>query len=142
MPILRAYRGFISHAWDYSDEYYRLEKMLAEYPNFDWANYSVPKTNPLETKTDSNLEGKLYNQIQPTNHVIIIAGMYANHRKWIQKEIDIAKSYGKPIIAIRPWNSERIPVEVQNSATVIVGWNAAPLVQAIRNAVTNRQAVY
>lgn len=140
MPSLKTYRGFISHAWDYSNDYLRLEKMLKDYLFFDWTNYSVPKTSPLEVKTDRHLQQKLYHQIQPTNHVLIIAGMYCNHRKWIQKEIEIAKEYGKPIIAIRPWDSSRTPLEVQNAATTVVNWNSMSIVAAIRNVVPMRQA--
>jgi len=35
------YDIFISHAWTYNDEYYKLENMLEEAPYFNWRNYSV-----------------------------------------------------------------------------------------------------
>lgn len=133
MPTLKVYRGFISHAWDYNAEYYRLEKMLREAPNFDWANYSVPEHDALDTTTDARLEEGLKNQIRPTNHVLILAGMYVNRRKWIQKEIEIAQEMGKTIIGINPWGQERIPKEVQDAAIVMVGWNTSTIVQAIRD---------
>ena len=43
--------------------------------------------------------------------VIILAGVYATYSKWINIEIDLAEegfTYAKPIIAIRPWGSQRI----------------------------------
>ncbi len=141
MPQLKTYRGFISHSWDYSDAYVSMEKMLKDFPNFDWGNYSVPKTDPLKVNTDKELTERLHNQIKPTNHVIIIAGMYANHRKWIQKEIDIAKSYGKPIIAVKPWGSQMTPREVIEAATEVVGWNAASIVAAVRRHAGLRQTL-
>ena len=129
MPALRNYRLFISHAWDYNEEYFKIVDFLRAAPNFDWQNYSVPEHDPLP---NSQLVMGLYNQIKPVNAVIILSGMYVPHRDWILKEIEIANEFGKPIIGIKPRGNERIPVEVQNSAREIVGWNTDSIVSAIR----------
>ena len=130
MPQLYPYRIFISHAWDYNEKYYRLEKMLDEYPNFHFRNYSVPKHDPFET--GAQLTKKLRDQMEPVQVVIVLAGMYAAHSEWIGFEIDEAVRMRKPIIGIRPWNQERVPQKVQDAATVMHGWNAAPIVESIR----------
>lgn len=132
MPALRTYNLFVSHCWDYNDEYYRLIEYLRAANNFEFKNFSVPEHDRLDTKNDEELEVALSNQIRPTNCVLILAGMYVNHRHWIQKEIDIAKTQSKPIIAIRPWGSTMMPIEVQNCACEIVGWNTSSIVDAIR----------
>lgn len=132
MPELKTYRGFISHAWTSNAEYYRLERMLKEAPNFTFHNYSVPQHDSLATTTDAQLAEALKSQIRPTNIVLILAGMYAAYRKWIQKEIDIAVSMGKPIIGVKPWGQERIPQAVQDAAIEMVGWNTSTIVAAIR----------
>ena len=136
MPPLRTYRLFISHAWRYDEDYYRLVEMLHAAPNFKFANYSVPRHDPvIDPNTpagDRVLKQKLRNQISPVQCVLIISGMYAAHRKWIQEEIDIAQSYDKPIVGIRPWGSERIPRVVQDAAHEMVGWNTSTIVRAIR----------
>lgn len=132
MPELKTYRVFISHAWDYGGEYYRLVNMLNNAPRFYWYNYSVPRHDPEDTRTKRQLVKALHDQIRPTNIVIIIAGMYANYRYWIQKEIDIAVEMNKPIIAVAPWGSQRLPQEVQEVADEIVGWNTQSIVGAIR----------
>ena len=106
--------------------------MLTNAPRFLWRNYSVPEHDPLKTRTDRGLEAKLHNQIGPTNIVIILAGMYATHSKWIKKEIKIAKSYRKPIIGIQPRGRQRTPVDVQAAAKTMVGWNTQSIVSAIR----------
>lgn len=129
---LKNYRVFISHAWEYSDQYQRVETMLDDAPRFTWQNYSVPEHDPLHLKTRKELEEALYNQIRPANAVIIMAGMYVPYREWIQKEIDIAVKMGKPIIAIAPRGSQKIPRAVQEVADVIVSWNTASIVDAIR----------
>jgi hypothetical protein len=100
MPQLYPYRIFISHAWAYNADYYRLEKMLNDPPNFYFHNYSVPKHDPFDRT--AQLKSKLLNQINPTQVVLIIAGMYAAYSNWIQFEIDEAKRLKKPIIGIKP----------------------------------------
>lgn len=132
MPHLKTYRLFISHAWTYNDQYYRLLNMLREAPLFEFHNYSVPEHDPLNTKTDKQLYDALCNQVRPTHAVIILAGMYVAHRKWIQKEIDIAVAMSKPIIGIKPWGSQMTPTAVSSVAKTMVGWNTTSVVNAIR----------
>lgn len=90
--MLKIYNLFISHAWDYNSDYYNLVDLLSNYPYFNFKNYSVPQHDALNTKTNWELEEALNRQIAPTSVVLIIAGMYYNNRKWIQKEIEIAKA--------------------------------------------------
>lgn len=136
MPLLKTYDLFISHAWKYNEQYYRVVEMLNSAPLFNYRNYSVPKHDPL---VDPNtvvgkrqLTGLLDKQVRPVNCVLIIAGMYVAHRYWLQTEIDLAQKYSKPIIGIKPWGHERVPLEVQNAAHTIVGWNTESIVKAIR----------
>jgi hypothetical protein len=131
MPQLYPYRIFISHAWDYNDEYYRMEKMMKEFPNFDFRNYSVPQHDPFDDGT--KLTKKLRDQMEPVQVVIVLAGMYAAHSDWIGFEIDEAVRMKKPIIGVRPWGQERVPQKVQDAATVMHGWNIGPIVDSIRS---------
>ena len=132
MPPLKTYDLFISHAWTYNAEYNRLVGMLNVAPNFKWRNYSVTKQDPLDANNDARLTEALRRQIRPVNCVLILAGMYVNHRKWIRREITIAKSLRKPIVGIKPWGQQRTPVEVQDAAGVMVRWNTGSIVRAIR----------
>ena len=133
MPTLKTYRLFISHAWAYNDDYYRLIGLLDKAPNFKKRNYSVPSHDPLDTGNDKKLLEALDRQIKPVNCILILAGMYVNHRKWIQAEIAIAKRYKKPIVGIVPRGGARTPVAVQEAANVMVRWNTNSIVQAIRD---------
>ncbi|MGQ5710816.1 TIR domain-containing protein [Desulforudis sp. DRI-14] len=134
MPSLKTYDLFISHVWrnDQNSEYYRLVRFLKEASYFKWRNYSVPEHDPLGAKTDKELEAKLDLQIKPVNCVLVLSGMYVNYRKWIQKEIEIAQKYNKPIIGIVPWGQERIPQSVLDIAKVMVRWQTSSIVDAIR----------
>ena len=136
MPALRNYDLFVSHAWRYHDEYDRLEQLLKSAPNFQFRNFSVPKHDPLidpGTRVgQQKLEALLDAQVRPVQCVLVIAGMYAAHRFWIDKEVGFAQYYDKPIIGVRPWGQERVPESVQAAAVEMVGWNTDSIVDAIR----------
>lgn len=132
MPSLKTYDLFISHAWTYNDEYYRLIGLMNAASNFKYRNYSVPEHDPLGTRTGQQLWQALERQIRPVNCVLVLAGMYANHRDWMKAEIEIAQNFSKPIVGIKPRGQQRTPVEVQNDAKTMVGWTTASIVQAIR----------
>jgi hypothetical protein len=130
MPGLRTYKTFISHAWKYDADYYRIEQMLDEAPNFTWSNLSVPRHDPIHNEDE--LKKELNNQMRPAEIFIILAGMYVAHSDWIQYEINFARRVGRPILGIRPWGSTLTPVVVQNGADEMVGWNSPSIVSAIR----------
>ena len=130
---MKTYDLFISHAWKYNNEYNRLEELLKEYRYFNFRNYSVPENDPLDFNSVSELVEKLDEQIRQSSVVLVIGGMYCNYRKWIRKEIEIAKKYDKPILLVQPYGSNRIPSFVETNANKIVGWNTKSIVDAIRD---------
>ncbi len=132
MPPLKTYRIFISHAWTYDDDYYRLVNLLNEAPLFKWWNYSAPKHDGLRARTNKELKKEIDEQVRPVNAVLIISGMYVNHSEWIQYEIEVAQSYKKPIIGIKPRGAQVTPVVVREAAIKMVGWNTTSIVDAIR----------
>ena len=132
MPELKTYDVFISHAWTYNSDYYRLVEMLNKAPNFKWRNYSVPEHDPLKPKSKKDLKEALKRQMRPANIIIILAGMYATHSDWIEFEIDYAEELNKPMIGVKPWGQQRIPKVVQDAVKEMVGWNTSSIVRAIR----------
>lgn len=130
MPPLKNYQLFISHAWSYNEDYYRIEKWLNEAPNFIWTNLSVPKHDPIADI--ERLKYLLNNQMRPAEAFIILAGMYVSHSDWIQYEITFARRTGRRIIGIQPWGSTMTPKAVTDGADEIVGWNRDSIVNAIR----------
>lgn len=127
-----AYRLFISHSWSYSDQYLRLVELLNRELGFFY-NHSVPQSDPVHTNgTDRELYNKIEAQVRGCSCVVILAGVYATYSKWINKEIEIAKKLGKPIIAVEYWGAEHTSTVVKNAATEIVRWNASSIASAIR----------
>jgi hypothetical protein len=130
------YNLFISHSWSYSDQYERLEKLLREYPYFQYKDFSVPKDDPIHNAPNERLLTEaIQRQMRPTSAVLILAGVYGSYSKWINIEIELAKKgfvSPKPVIAIQPWGAERTSVVVRDAADEVVGWNAKSVVEAIR----------
>ena len=57
--------------------------------------------------------------------------MYANYSKWIQKEIDGANYYTKPILGANLWGQERRSSVVVAADKETVGWNSESVVRGI-----------
>nr|DAU79038.1 MAG TPA: TIR-like domain protein [Caudoviricetes sp.] len=138
MPELKTYDLFISHAWKYGDEYCNLIYLLDKAPCFSYRNYSAPSDKPLhnldnsDVRTQRQIKDAIGRKILPVNIVVVISGMYANNRKWMEYEIECAQNFRKPLIAIRPWGNSITPIYIQNAAEEVVGWNTNSIVQAIR----------
>ncbi len=129
---------FISHAWSYSGHYDTLAKWIFEerwsvgQASLDFRDYSIPKNDPIHNVTSTTqLKTAIFNQIARSHVVVIPSGMYANYSKWIQKEIDGAKDYKKPIVAVNPWGQEKKSGIVLSNSDIGVGWNKQPLIDAI-----------
>ena len=133
MPSLKTRMLFISHAWRYNEHYNKVVEWFDGAPNFVWKNCSVPNDDSLPDKTSSGLMAGMTRQISPAQGVIILAGMYAAHSAWINYEIEEAVRMHKIIIGVKPWGQEKVPVNVQTAATVMVGWNSASVIQAVRD---------
>ena len=131
---------FISHSWAYSGHYETLADWIFDE---NWSvgqaslviqDYSVPRNDPVHNApTDRALREAIYAKIARSHVIVIPTGMYANYSKWIQKEIAGANQYGKPILAVNPWDQERKSSTVLDSAKDSVGWNKQPIIGKIWN---------
>ena len=130
---MKTYHLFISHSWNYSDAYEKIIALLRGSRDFSFSDYSVPRDDPIHhAGTDAQLREAIWRQMALCSVILILAGVYATYSKWINIEIELATRASKPIVAIRPWGSERISVPVQQTANRIVGWNTASVVNAIK----------
>lgn len=134
---MNTYNIFISHSWAYSDAYVGLIRLLGNRSYFNYNDYSVPKDDPIHNcGTDAQLYQAIKQHMQPCHVIIIMAGVYSTYSKWIDKEIEIAKtgfSYPKPIIAVRPFAQTNISAKVSQNANTIVAWNTESIINAIRS---------
>ena len=135
-PPPRKYRLFISHAWRHTDEYDALVKLIEPGPDFDWQNLSVPKTRPIEVfellrQSYRYLVNQLDAEIKRAECFLVLAGMYAAHSGWIQSEMEAAKEFSIPIIAVLPRGNERFPEAVTHAAVEQVAWYRSSIIGAV-----------
>jgi hypothetical protein len=129
---------FISHSWGYSGHYETLRNWIFDYnwsfgqASLSFKDYSAPATYPIQNApTDAALMAAIHAKISRTHVVVIPTGMYASRSKWIQKEIDSANLYSKPIVAVDPWGARRTSSVVSRAAAETIGWNSRPIIEAI-----------
>ena len=132
MPELKNRKLFISHSWSYDYHYNKVVEWFKEEPNFQWSNYSVPSHDACLERTNAGLRRCLTRQINPSQGIIILSGMYAAHSDWIDYEIDEALRLGKTIIGVRPWGQERTPQKVVDAADTMVNWQSSSIIDAVR----------
>ncbi len=129
---------FISHAWAYSEHYEILsswifgENWSVGQASLSFLDYSVPRNDPIHNAAnDAQLKEAIFNKISRSHVVVIPSGMYAAYSKWIQREIQGSKTYGKPILAVNPFGQERKAGVVLNNADESVGWNKKSVINGI-----------
>ncbi len=114
----RKYKLFISHDWEYTDEYDGVLSLLNAAGTFHWENLSVPIDKPIPShptlpKSHWTILRKLKERIERADCLLVLAGMYINFSGWIQSEIELAQEFHKPIIAVKRWGQERVPEALQ-----------------------------
>ena len=108
------------------------ERWSAGQATLDFRNYSVTKYDPIHNASnDVQLKNAILNQMGKCHVIVIPMGMYAACSKWIEKEIEGARLYGKPILAVVPRGRIRVPEVVSNNANLEVGWAKQSVIDGI-----------
>lgn len=127
---------YVSHSWAYNSTYTDLISLLRNRGYFNFKNYSIEKSDPLEITNNSNYRARLKegikNQMRVCQVFLVIAGKYVTYSSSIQLEIEVAVELNKPIIAIRPYGASQISSIAENAADRLVNWNSDSIVSAIR----------
>ena len=63
--------------------------------------------------------------------VIILSGLISKDKKLLTMMIDAASKLEKPIVVVRPYGMETVPLNLEEMATDVVGWNTPCIVDAI-----------
>ena len=125
-------RLFVSHTFEISADYHRIFEYLESIASFRYVNYSDPENIPSEGGRQA-LKEEYRNQVKPTEAVIILSSMFADHRDAITFLMDLAGALEKPVIAIEPFGGvAEIPKEVAERADEVVGWNDRNIVDALK----------
>ena len=132
IKMSKTYRLFVSHSWTYNSDYEKVTNLL-DSNGLQYYNHSVPKNDPIHScGTDKELEAAIEAKMKNISCLLILAGVYSTYSKWINKEIEIAKKYNKPIIAIERWGAKKASSIVRENADIVVKWQGSSIINAIR----------
>lgn len=123
-------RIFVSHSWKHNKDYSNLIKGF-ERQGFNYYNHSIPIEKAEDLKNEKEIENKIKNQLLYTRCLLVLGGNYSN-KYWIKKEVEIAKSLGKKVIAVKPWKTKSIPKYLEKSADEIIGFNSKTIIEKIK----------
>jgi hypothetical protein len=130
------YNLFISHAWAYDERYAGICRLIDSVPGFTWRDYSAPRDYPVVDRNSdtgrNRLRALLRERVRLSSCFILAAGMYVDHRYWVQAEIEFAREYGKPILGVQRRGQQRTPDTVYQVSDKVVAWNSMSIVNAIR----------
>ncbi|WP_217420010.1 TIR domain-containing protein [Komagataeibacter oboediens] len=136
---------FISHSWNYSHQYDTIAEWIFQrtwrfgQATADFRNYSVPRSDPILNATnDRQLKEAIYRHIARAHVIVIPTGMYTHYSKWIGKEIEGARLYSKPILAVNLRGATRTSSIVGRAASGFCAWNSNSVVNAIWQLYYNR----
>lgn len=118
----RIYKLFISQFKGEEEENILFKNRLDNASDFQWENYSVPQDAPPEIK----------NKINEVDVVVVLSGLYSHYPDYIELVVNTAREQNKPLVIIRPYGVENIPLELEKKAQEVVGWNAPCIVDAIK----------
>lgn len=123
-------RIFVSHSWKHNKDYNNLIKGF-EKQGFNYYNHSISFDKAEDLKSDKEIENKIKNQLLYSRCLLVLGGSYSN-KYWIKKEVEIAKSLGKKVIAVRPWNTNSIPKYLEKTADEVIGFNSKAIIEKIK----------
>jgi hypothetical protein len=122
---------FVSHAWELNKHYWMLIDWFLEKP---YLSCKIPQYSRPPEKKSNELRKELTQQIAESQIIVVLSGMYAAHRTWMDYTIFEARRMNKPIIGVTSWRREPVPLNVEKVSTVpVVRWNKAGVVQAVVN---------
>lgn len=114
----KTWKLFITYPIDSQDYNTFMERLSTATEAFKWEDV---------TDTSDNFA----NAIADSDALIVLSGLWESNKEIIQEHINYAQTFDKAIIIIRPYGAEEIPLELQDVATKVVGWNTACIVDAI-----------
>ena len=130
--MAKTYTIFISHSWDHVDDLMNLRNLLIQRGYFNVEFNETPPHDPINSSNSTYVKQVIKRNIQDSDVVIGLAGIYASYSEWMEWELDTAKSLGKPILGVVPRGQERISQMVWSRSNKDVRWNTESIVEAIR----------
>jgi hypothetical protein len=139
---------FLTHAWRDHVDWFEMTRLLDASGTGVWRNFSLPwydpALNPGTALGAKLIREVLEKQVMPVRAVIVLRGVYAvpSARKWVDMEMDFARTYGKPIISVPPLTTVADPCPpLPVSVDAECGWNAEDILETAKRLGDSRAAL-
>lgn len=139
MDAVRTYDIFISHAWRYHDDWTNLSNLLDSCKGLKWRNFSVPWYDPaLDPNTELGAKAVrswIDGQIRPVMGMVLLDSVYAvkSTRKWLELEVELARTYAKPVVALPARNADGVAAEVAALSDAVVTWEPIAIIDKLES---------
>ena len=120
----KIYNLIITRGIDQENEYGKFTEKLYSRPDFLWTESMARDYAPF---------GESF--FKKVDVIVILSGIYNYNQVAIDILIEKAEEFDIPILLVRPYGMEIVPVELEAKATSVVGWNANCIVDDIRSIV-------
>ena len=90
-------------------------------------NYGI-----FDRKSKRIIELEIYNRIERSDVVILIASMYSQYKSWMDYELRTAHRFWVPVIAILPENQENFPKEISMQGDNLFHWNTKQICMKLK----------
>jgi len=120
---------FVSHSFDHPDKLLGVLRFIRD-RGIDHTDHSVPAWEPYD---GPDVQAEIQGRIQRCDRVIVVLTKGIQDSPWITAEVEWARRYRKPVIAVWP-NGDAgslVPEFVANSDPYLSGWRATSVEKAL-----------
>jgi hypothetical protein len=119
----KIYNILITRGEDKENEYGQFTEKLYSKVDFLW------KETMIGTEDYDNAPPIFFENIDV---IILLAGLYVKNKEKIDKLVNVALKYKIPMILVRPYGMEEVPLNLEKVSDGLVGWNANCIVDTIK----------
>ena len=119
----KIYNLVISNGIDKKNEYGQFTEKLFSKVDFLWKE-SI-------SGSYAHANEQFYSKV---DRIVLLAGLYKDNKELFDTLLDASEKYDIPIILVRPLGLEEVPIELEEKAATIVGWNANCIIDSVKNA--------
>ena len=117
----KIYNLIISNGTDLKNEYGQFTEKLYSKVDFLW-----------KESISGSYEHASENFYSKVDRIILLAGLYKDNKELFTHLVNASDKYDIPIVLVRPQGLEEVPLELEEKASTIVGWNANCIIDSIK----------
>ncbi|MBQ2653417.1 MAG: nuclease [Methanobrevibacter sp.] len=119
----KIYNLIITNGIDKKNEYGQFTEKLYSKVDFLWKE-SI-------SGSYEHASAEFYSKV---DRIILLAGLYKDNKELFDTLVNASEKYDVPIVLVRPLDLEEVPLELEEKAATIVGWNANCIIDSVKNA--------